>query len=330
MYLGVLSKVSYLLSVLHSSNSFTGNEGAPSEFQHVINVDVEGGEIHGVEVEEFRPVVIWHGLGDNYNASGIKKMADVIDNLHPQVQVYAIRLSEDPELDERQSFVGDMNVKLDKVCEEITELPFLARGFDAIGNSQGGLFLRALQERCDLVRIHNLITFGSPHMGVMDMPVCPDPKDWICRRRNEIIKKQVWHLSVQHSVIPAQYFRDPFDYENYMKYSNFLADINNESLESYQRKYADKMKMLNKFVMVKFADDTTVVPKTSAQFNDIDTSSGAVIDFRHTLIYKTDMLGLKTLDQRGSVEFYDLEGGHMHIPESFIVDIATNYLGTRF
>lgn len=282
----------------------------------------------GVLGLDTRPVVIWHGLGDNYNASGIHKMMEIIDQLHPQTQVYSIRLNEDPNQDERQSLVGDMNKKLDQVCEEISTIPYLSQGFDAIGNSQGGLFLRGLQERCDFVKVHNLITFGSPHMGVMDLPICSDPKDWVCKRRNDILKKQVWYGSVQHTVVPAQYFRDPRDYENYMKYSNLLADLNNESLDSYNVKYANKIRMLNKFVMVKFLDDTTVVPKTSAHFSDIDPT-GEVIGFRDTLLYKADMLGLRTLDLRGGVVFYELEGRHMNIPEPFFADIVLDYLGGR-
>lgn len=337
MHIGIFSTIGCILSSIGGSR-IHNNPRVSRKFErvsdHIITTDFTNDynlpHHRGQAYDDRLPVVIWHGLGDNYNASGVHKMMDVIDQLYPDTKVYAIRLNDDPSLDERHSFVGNMNEILDQVCDEITSIPYLFRGFDAIGNSQGGLFLRALQERCDYVKIHNLVTFGSPHMGVMDMPICPNPKDWVCKQRNELLKKQVWHSSIQHSIVPAQYFRDPYDYDSYMKYSSFLADINNESLESYNQKYSDKMKMLNKFIMVQFIGDTTVVPKTSAHFNDIDNLTGEVIDFRHTLIYKSDMLGLKALDKSGKLKFYEVEGRHMRIPEPFFVDIVSDYLGSKF
>ncbi|EGV62107.1 alpha/beta-hydrolase [Yamadazyma tenuis ATCC 10573] len=277
-----------------------------------------------------RPVVIWHGLGDNYNSSGIRHMEELIGQFHPEVEVYRIRLDNDSSKDEQSSLVGDMNKNIQSVCEQIGNMSELVDGFDGLGNSQGGLFLRALHERCDAVNIHNLVTFGSPHMGVMDLPLCSDPHDWVCRQRNNLLKKQVWFSSVQHSVIPAQYFRDPYDLEKYMKYSSFLADINNESLETYHSKYTQKMRQLNKFVLVQFLDDTTVVPKTSAQFGDIDRDTGAVIPLRFTDMYKYDVLGLKTLDKKGALELLDLEGPHMQLTDPFLVNIINDYLGSKF
>ena len=87
--------------------------------------------------------------------------------------------------------------------------------------------MRGLIERCPL-EVNNLITFGSPHLGVLELPLCKDRFDWLCKRRNALLKKQVWHDSVQKRVIPAQYFRDPANIDQYLEHSNYLADINNE------------------------------------------------------------------------------------------------------
>ncbi len=45
-------------------------------------------------------------------------------------------------------------------------------GFDGIGFSQGGQFLRAYVERCNEPRMRNLITVGAQHQGVYDFPHC--------------------------------------------------------------------------------------------------------------------------------------------------------------
>lgn len=43
--------------------------------------------------------------------------------------------------------------------------PALANGFNAVGFSQGGQFLRAYVERYNDPPVHNLVTFGGQHMG---------------------------------------------------------------------------------------------------------------------------------------------------------------------
>lgn len=273
------------------------------------------------------PVVIWHGLGDNYNSSGMIKMEDIINQIHPDIPVYRIRLDDDPSNDEKRSLIGDMNHNLEVVCEQIGNISSLHGGFDAIGNSQGGLFLRALQETCANASIHHLITFGSPHMGVMDLPICSNPHDWICKRRNELLKKQVWNRSIQNTIIPAQYFRDPYDYDKYREHSSFLAAINNESNEGYYKAYADKLRQLKKFVMVLFNSDTTLVPKTSAIFGDIDIITGLPIPMRQARIFEENLLGLRDLDEVGALEFFSLDGDHMQIPETFFVNVVNDYLG---
>lgn len=275
------------------------------------------------------PVVIWHGLGDNYNSSGMVEMEEIINQIHPDITVYRIRLDDDPSEDQKRSLLGDMNHNLKAVCEELGSILELHGGFDAIGNSQGGLFLRALQETCANASIHHLITFGSPHMGVMDLPICSNPHDWVCKRRNELLKRQVWNRSIQNTIVPAQYFRDPYQYEKYKEHSSFLAAINNESTEGYLKAYADKLRELSKFVMILFASDTTLVPKTSAIFGDIDVQTGAVIPMYQTKLYKENLLGMRDLDQRGALEFFELEGDHMQIPQAFFVNVVNDYLGFK-
>ena len=47
-------------------------------------------------------------------------------------------------------------------------------------SSIGGQFLRAYVERYNTPPVHNLITFGSQHMGVSDIPLCR-PWDLFCQ-----------------------------------------------------------------------------------------------------------------------------------------------------
>ncbi|KAI5966206.1 uncharacterized protein KGF55_000515 [Candida pseudojiufengensis] len=220
---------------------------------------------------EYRPVMLWHGLGDNYNASGIHDVNNLLNDIYPGIFFHSIYIEKNPSSDQQKSFFGDANEQIEQVCQQLSEIPQLktaSNGIDAIGFSQGGVLLRGLIERCSGIKVNNLITFGSPHMGVMEIKLCQE-NDWFCRRRNEILKKQVWYDNVQKSIIPAQYFRDPYEIEKYLKYSYFLADINNERNEKNSTYYTN-ISNLNKLVLVTFTEDTTVIPKLSAHFSDID------------------------------------------------------------
>jgi palmitoyl-protein thioesterase len=56
-------------------------------------------------------------------------------------------------------------LQLETVCEQLASIEELKDGFDGIGFSQGGLFLRAYAEKCNQPAVRRLITFGSPHNG---------------------------------------------------------------------------------------------------------------------------------------------------------------------
>jgi len=41
------------------------------------------------------PVVIWHGLGDNFQNDGLKEVASLIEEVHEGTLTYIIHLAED-------------------------------------------------------------------------------------------------------------------------------------------------------------------------------------------------------------------------------------------
>lgn len=272
-----------------------------------------------VITSEHRPIVIWHGLGDNYNSTGIHRFREIFDYYHPGINVYSISLNDDPSKDQQLSMFGDANDEVDDVCRQLCETHALAHGFDAIGLSQGGVFLRALVERCAQVDVHTLVTFGSPHMGVSELPLC-DENDWVCKRRNSWMKSQVWRDIVQKRVIPAQYFRDPNQIDDYLAYSNFLADINNER-ESKAEVYQKRFRLLEKLILVSFLKDTTVVPKQSSKFGDVGIW-GQEIEWKDTPLYQDDYIGLRQLDEAGKVEFLEIDDDHMRISDEDIGKVA--------
>ena len=59
-------------------------------------------------------------------------------------------------------------------CESLLENPrFQTEEINVIGFSQGGLIARYIAQACPIKgKIRNLVTVGTPNMGVMEVPVC--------------------------------------------------------------------------------------------------------------------------------------------------------------
>lgn len=136
------------------------------------------------------PVAIWHGLGDryvsaclncvanwyirltiqySYDSPGLADLADDIrDVLGPSTGVHMVRTNNDSNADQKETLFGNMDNILSRVAEQLKDLEGFKDGFDAIGLSQGGVFLRGYVERYGMQegypKVRNLITLGSPYV----------------------------------------------------------------------------------------------------------------------------------------------------------------------
>ncbi|KAJ4354307.1 uncharacterized protein N0V89_006041 [Didymosphaeria variabile] len=276
------------------------------------------------------PLLIWHGLGDNYAAEGLHTVGDLANATNPGTFVYYIRLDESPDSDKTATFFGNLTEQVAQVCDDLANHPILstAPGVNALGFSQGGQFLRGFVERCNFPPVKNLITFGSQHNGIARYQIC-GATDWLCKAYIGLLKANTWGAWVQSHLVPAQYFRSTNDTtgeptEEYLESSNFLADINNER-KLKNTTYAKNLASLDKFVMYLFDEDTTVIPKESGWFAHVNGSSGEVTDLKDRDIYKEDWIGLKKLDEKGGLEFKTTEGGHMQLDDEMLMDVFKTY-----
>jgi palmitoyl-protein thioesterase len=271
------------------------------------------------------PLIIWHGLGDNYQAEGLAAVAKLAEDINPGTLVYIIHLDDDASADRTATFLGNITVQIDKVCADLAAHPILstAPAVDALGFSQGGQFLRGYIERCNFPPVRSLVTFGSQHNGVSEFQGCGD-SDWLCKSWQGLLHYNTWSSFVQNRLVPAQYYRNPNDLENYLEYSNFLADINNERAVKNQT-YKENLQTLEKFVMYVFEDDTTVIPKESGWFSDVNGTEVTVLKDRH--LYKEDWIGLKALDEEGALEFKTTVGGHMTLGQEVLESVFKGYYG---
>lgn len=271
-----------------------------------------------------RPIVFWHGFGDSYNSTAMQRVVNVVKDSKPGAFMYSVKLDDDDSKDQRLSMFSDVNVDIDYACEQLRDIPALATGFDMIGFSQGGLFARAAIERCALP-VETLITFGSPHTGISDLPACADG-DWVCKRRNALLLRSgnIWNHNTQTSIVPAQYFRRQQDYDRYIESSMFLADVNNERGDKNST-YVENMKTLERLILIQFTRDETVVPKCTAWFCDLD-SEGNVLDFNETRFYKEDLVGLKALYDEDKIEFLSVDDRHMSFSDEYLKELVQKYL----
>ncbi|MEW5302636.1 MAG: hypothetical protein WDW38_008045 [Sanguina aurantia] len=274
------------------------------------------------------PVVLWHGMGDSccdpHTTGAVKNY------LQEQLGVYvhSIATGNSEQHDVLSSFFGDVNDQVAAVCAELRRIPELRNGFNAIGFSQGGQFMRAVVQRCQHTfegKVVKLITLGAQHQGVSNVPGCATVRDTAatstCFLMQELLGHGAYLPYVRDHVVQAQYFKDPDCLEEYRRSNPFLPDINNELLVKRQQ-YKDNLASLEQLVLFRFADDATVVPRDSAWFYFHDGKE--LLTLEEQAIYREDWIGLRTLDESHRLVLAEAPGAHMHFTmdwfEEHIVD----------
>ncbi|KAK5130946.1 hypothetical protein LTR08_001549 [Meristemomyces frigidus] len=287
------------------------------------------------------PLLIWHGLGDRYDAEGLRSVGTLAQKVHPGTYVKFIKLDDDGGNDRTATFFGNVSAQIETVCEELRHDPQLASvgggstgvgemRVDALGFSQGGQFLRALLQRCDGLSMRALVTFGSQHNGIAQFQLC-GAYDFVCKGAAALIKNNAWSDGVQGRVVPAQYYRTVNEStglgsEAYLAGSRFLADVNNERVVKNEG-YAAKVASLDKLVLFVFGEDQTVIPKESGWFAEVNATSEEVTPLRNRTMYHEDWIGLKKLDERGGLVFKTAPGKHMELEEKLLAETFGVYFG---
>lgn len=146
-----------------------------------------------------------------------------------------------------------------------------------------------------------------------------------------LLHTNTWSALVQSRLVPAQYYRDidpetGLGSENYLLYSNMLADINNERSMKNET-YKANIASLENLVMYRFEEDTTVIPAESEWFAELNTTSLKVSPLKERPIYTEDWLGLKKLDEKGGIVFRTTPGPHMHLTKEVLEEAFRDFYG---
>ncbi|KAF3903090.1 Dolichyldiphosphatase [Orbilia brochopaga] len=275
------------------------------------------------------PLIIWHGLGDNYENPGLQSVAELYKSIYPGAVTHIISLGDDGGADRKASYFGSLHEQMSTVCSQLSEnLELIAaaapHGVHALGFSQGGLFMRGYVETCNVPAVHTLVTFGSPHNGISEFVHCK-PTDWVCRAAFGFLDANKWSEWVQSNIVPAQYYRHPSQMDKYLESSGFLADVNNERAVKNANYSTNLAAMEGGLVMYKFDEDQVIIPKESVWFADVK-EDGEVRWLTDRKLYTEDWLGLKQLDKAGKLKFLKTGGQHMHITDDLLKEVYTKYL----
>ncbi|KAM4797382.1 palmitoyl-protein thioesterase 1 [Rhinophrynus dorsalis] len=263
------------------------------------------------------PLVIWHGMGDSccnpLSMGAIKKM---VEKQIPGIYVLSLEIGNSVIEDMENSFTLNVNEQVVRVCKELAQNPNLQKGYNSMGFSQGGQFLRAVAQRCPSPPMRNLISIGGQHQGIYGFPRCPGETSHICDWIRKMLNLGAYTKAVQENMVQAEYWHDPLNEDTYRNSSIFLADINQE--RTVNKSYKQNLQALQKFVMVKFFNDTMVDPPDTEWFGFYRPGqSKETIRLQDSILYTEDRLGLREMDKAGKLVFLGAEGDHLRFTEEW-------------
>jgi len=216
-------------------------------------------------------------------------------------------------------FFKNVNDQIETACKIIREDEKLANGYNAVGFSQGGQFLRAVAQRCPNPPMRNLVSVGGQHQGVFGFPRCPINVTSICDQIRRLLNLGAYVKLVQDRLVQAEYWHDPLNEDEYKQYSVFLADINQE--REFNQQYKDNLLKIKNLVLVLFTKDSMVVPRESEWFGFYhEGQDKTMYTMEESKLYRNDTIGLQTLDKQGRLFRLSVEGDHLEFKDVWFID----------
>ena len=195
----------------------------------------------------------------------------------------------------------------DKACEAINSDPNFNEDFSLVSISQGGVLSRYIIEKCQTKgTVKKFISIGGPLSGTHQFPFCL--KGAICHFINSLVDWFVYKDYVQDSIGPAGYFRVSNHLNDYYNSKSLLFDINNEG-KFFDESAKKRFLKLDLLVLIAFEKDRMITPKESAFFAEYDENH-ELVDMENTRIYKEDLFGLKTLNEKGKILKFWINNRH--------------------
>jgi len=279
-------------------------------------------ESFAIKSSQWRPVVLMHGLLASNEA--MSHAANWIQQDFPGIYIANIEIGDG----RSDSLMIGMNDQVAEFAAKVQNDSKLQGGFNLIGHSQGGLITRAYVERYNDPPVYNLISWAGPQMGQFGMPavnaICPD-QDALCDFFLDLMDLLMYGEWVdewmQNHISFAAYWKDIFEYDLYLKFNTFLADINNE-YDSKNNTYRSNLMSLNAYLLEYSTIDNIVIPMSSPWFEFFAIGEDTtVVPWNQTDLYVGDWIGTKTLYESKKLFMYAIDCDHQDIPR----DVCKKY-----
>ncbi|KAJ6229399.1 lysosomal thioesterase ppt2 [Anaeramoeba flamelloides] len=153
-------------------------------------------------------------------------------------------------------------------------------------------------EKINIIAHSQAGVFGIPKLNI----------EWV----DKLLQETPYIALAQKEVNPAQYWKDPLKYQDYLENCVYLPYLNNEVAKK-NPDYRKNIISLDQFVMVKSLIDNTVVPKESAWFDFYDENM-KVVSYNTTTAYKEDWIGIRTLAESNRLFYRTTMCQHKYYP----------------
>ncbi|CAG9332762.1 unnamed protein product [Blepharisma stoltei] len=262
------------------------------------------------------PILFFHGINGACTDSNYVEFGDY---LREQLGTYVscIEIGNGAQ----SSILMSMTDQVNEACTKVKADPNYQGSFNLIGISQGGIVARGVFQHCSGLQVNNLITIGSPVMGVNKFPSCEFGIK--CSIYNNAARLGAYSSAFQ-ALGPGGYVKDQYQYQTYLKKSSFLADLNNE--RSINQDYIDLYLSLGYFVQFFFTQDTIVIPKQSEWFGYFKENSEIMQAYNETLDYVNNYLGAQNMDAEGKIIRTLIEAGHCDLTHEQVNQYLIPYL----
>ncbi|XP_041069352.1 palmitoyl-protein thioesterase 1-like isoform X2 [Carcharodon carcharias] len=238
------------------------------------------------------PVVIWHGMGDSCCKGLTLKHIKLVEETVPGCYVLSLKIGKNVTEEIGNSYIMNVNDQVEQACNILSKDKKLQNGYNAMGFSQGGQFMRAVAQRCPSPAMMNLITFGAQHQGVYGLPHCPGESSHICNWIRKMLNLGAYNSLIQKHLVQAEYWHDPLNEDLYRNKSIFLAEINQERWFGFYKAGQAK-----------------------------DTYS-----LQESVLYQEDRLGLKAMNKASKLEFLTVDGDHLQFSKEWFINNIVPYL----
>lgn len=269
--------------------------------------------------QSYRPAVIVHGMGDSGTNAGMKSICATVPKKYPGAFVLCSTTA-----DGVSSITTRMPKQLEDFTAEVRSHPELAKGFNAVGLSQGNYLIEAYVALVNDPPVYNFVSICGPLQGEASCPkniafdlVCP-----------------IWKLDPYGAPLAfSGYWKNTKDKAGFKTKSPLLADVLN-ARDQKNATVAENFKSLNSLMLIEATEDTIIVPKESEQFGmwqwGTSGKGSPIMSLQDSEGYKGDWMGLKTLNEAGKLHNSSFEGEHIRFSSEYwdttVLPYLNNYL----